>query len=91
VSDAGSPLRASVGSTDATSDQTISACRTDSSKIVIGPSSSVAFASFPLPDNLWPCKRSERDEVLLGYPGHKDPEYDDGTAFLIAKTKQLTR
>jgi acetyl esterase/lipase len=27
------------------------------------------------------------DEVHLVYPGHKDPEYADGTAFLIAKLK----
>jgi hypothetical protein len=32
--------------------------------------------------------RAEGDEVHLVDPGHKDPEYDDGTAFLIAKLKR---
>jgi hypothetical protein len=45
-------LGASVGSTKALSDQTISACRTDSSKVVIGPSDSVTFAGLPVPGNL---------------------------------------
>ena len=34
--------------------------------------------------------RAEGDEVHLVDPGHKDPEYDDGTAFLIAKLKRST-
>jgi hypothetical protein len=45
-------LRASVGSTKALSDLTISACRTDSSKFVIGPSDRVTFVGLPVPGNL---------------------------------------
>jgi hypothetical protein len=43
-----------------------------------------------LPGDLWPCKRSEGDEVRLVYSGRKDPEYNDGSAFLIAKFKRST-
>jgi hypothetical protein len=32
--------------------------------------------------------KAEGDEVHLVYPGPKDPEYDDGTAFLIGKLKR---
>ena len=31
--------------------------------------------------------KAEGDEVHLVYPGHKDPEYANTTAFLIAKLK----
>jgi hypothetical protein len=43
-----------------------------------------------LPGNLWRCKGSEIDEVHLVWPGPKDPDYDDGTAFLNAKIKRST-
>jgi hypothetical protein len=64
--------------------------RTDARKIAIGASGSVAFAGLRLPGDLGPCKKSEGDEVHLVHTGRKDPEYNDGSAFLIPKIKRST-